>query len=88
MELSQALQRLAGLTLREKETQEDQAKMDVVHLLNTADEYVRWIGSVRVSFGHPCSAVGSDPLLIHTVAVGIRFPYQVVLYLAIRRGRR
>ncbi|KAI5450843.1 Vacuolar protein sorting-associated protein vps5 [Naganishia albida] len=50
MELSQALQRLAGLTLREKETQEDQAKMDVVHLLNTADEYVRWIGSVRLAF--------------------------------------
>jgi sorting nexin-1/2 len=48
MDLSQALQRLAGLTLREKETQENQAKMDVVLLLNTADEYVRWIGSVRV----------------------------------------
>jgi hypothetical protein len=49
MDLSQALQRLSGLTIREKEAQENQAKMDVVYLLNTADEYVRWIGSVRVS---------------------------------------
>ncbi|GHJ83709.1 hypothetical protein NliqN6_0111 [Naganishia liquefaciens] len=50
MDLSQALQRLAGLTTREKEAQENQAKMDVVYLLNTADEYVRWIGSVRLAF--------------------------------------
>ncbi|KAJ9105808.1 hypothetical protein QFC19_003376 [Naganishia cerealis] len=47
MDLSQALQRFAGLTIREREAQEGQAKADVVCLLNTADEYVRWIGSVR-----------------------------------------
>lgn len=87
MELSQALQRLAGLTLREKETQENQAKMDVVYLLNTADEYVRWIGSVRVSW---LSLVEVTLYLVLTrpssSSAGIRFPNQIVLYLATRRG--
>ncbi|KAJ9095011.1 hypothetical protein QFC21_005804 [Naganishia friedmannii] len=50
MDLSQALQRFAGLIIREKEREEGQAKMDVVWLLSTADEYLRWIGSVRLAF--------------------------------------
>ncbi|KAJ9115493.1 hypothetical protein QFC22_005251 [Naganishia vaughanmartiniae] len=50
MDLSQALQRFAGLINREKEREEGQAKMDVVKLLSTADEYLRWIGSVRMAF--------------------------------------
>ncbi|KAK4685193.1 sorting nexin-1/2, partial [Tremellales sp. Uapishka_1] len=45
-----ALARLADLTRREKENQEEQAKDDVVQLLNMADEYVRLIGSVRLAF--------------------------------------
>ncbi|GFZ45014.1 hypothetical protein JCM24511_02740 [Saitozyma sp. JCM 24511] len=45
-----ALARLADLSRREKETNEDQAKDEVVHLLNMADEYVRFIGSVRLAF--------------------------------------
>lgn len=45
-----ALARLADLALREKESNEEQAKSDVIHLLNMADEYVRFIGSVRLAF--------------------------------------
>ena len=45
-----ALARLADLATREKETNEEQAKAEVVHLLNLSDEYLRFIGSVRVAF--------------------------------------
>ncbi|ORY25951.1 Vps5 C terminal like-domain-containing protein [Naematelia encephala] len=45
-----ALSRLSDLARQERETNEDQAKSDVVHLLNLADEYVRFIASVRVAF--------------------------------------
>ena len=45
-----ALARLSDLARREKESAEEGAKMDVVHLLNLSDEYVRFIGSVRVAF--------------------------------------
>lgn len=45
-----ALARLADLNRREKEVNEDQAKSDVMHLLNLSDEYVRFIASVRLAF--------------------------------------
>ena len=45
-----ALARLADLARREKESNEEQAKSDVMYLLNMADEYVRFIGSVRLAF--------------------------------------
>ena len=45
-----ALARLADLSRREKESNEEQAKSDVIHLLNMADEYVRFIASVRLAF--------------------------------------
>lgn len=45
-----ALARLADLARREKESNEEQAKSDVIYLLNMADEYVRFIGSVRLAF--------------------------------------
>jgi sorting nexin-1/2 len=45
-----ALARLGDLATREKEANEEQAKAEVVHLLNLADEYVRFIGSVRLAF--------------------------------------
>ena len=45
-----ALARLADLARREKEQGEDGAKGDVVLLLNMSDEYVRFIGSVRLAF--------------------------------------
>lgn len=77
MDLSQALQRLSALTIREKEAQENQAKMDVVYLLNTADEYVRWIGSVRVS---QVKVDAERKLMVFSA--GVRIPHQVVLYLA------
>lgn len=81
MDLSQALQRLSGLTIREKEAQENQAKMDVVYLLNTADEYVRWIGSVRV---------GQMALTVHygltLPKVGLCIADKVILYLAADRS--
>ncbi len=48
-DLTEVLSQLANLIGREKDQQETQAKMDVVHLLNTGDEYMRTIGSVRVS---------------------------------------
>jgi sorting nexin-1/2 len=41
---------LSDLARREKENNEEQAKADVVDLLNLADEYVRFIGSVRGAF--------------------------------------
>lgn len=44
-----ALARLADLARREKETNEELAKQDVVYLLNMSDEYVRFIGSVRTA---------------------------------------
>jgi sorting nexin-1/2 len=47
--LCAAIARLADLASREKENMEEQAKSDVVYLLNMADEYGRHIGSVRVS---------------------------------------
>jgi hypothetical protein len=46
-----ALARLADLQKREKELNEEQAKSDVMNLLNLADEYVRFIASVRLAFG-------------------------------------
>lgn len=45
-----ALARLSDLIHREKEANEEQAKAEVVHLLNLSDEYVRFIGSVRMAF--------------------------------------
>lgn len=45
-----ALARLSDLARHEKEVNEEQAKGDVMHLLNMADEYVRFIGSVRLAF--------------------------------------
>lgn len=48
-DLTEVLDQMATLIAREKDQQEAQAKMDVVHLLNTADEYLRTIASVRVS---------------------------------------
>lgn len=48
-DLTEVLDQMATLIAREKDQQETQAKMDVVHLLNTADEYLRTIASVRVS---------------------------------------
>ena len=45
-----ALARLSDLANREKEANEEQAKAEVVHLLNLSDEYVRFIGSVRLAF--------------------------------------
>lgn len=46
--LSSALARLADLARQEKDAQEEQAKADVVHVMSTADEYLRLIASVRV----------------------------------------
>ncbi len=46
-----ALSRLSGLSRREKEWTEEQAKSDVGVLLNLTDEYIRLIGSVRLAFG-------------------------------------
>ena len=45
-----ALGQLAALARREREGNEEQAKNDVVNLLNMSDEYVRFIGSVRLAF--------------------------------------
>jgi sorting nexin-1/2 len=45
-----ALARLADLIRREKEGSEDQAKSDVMILLNMSDEYIRFVGSVRLAF--------------------------------------
>jgi sorting nexin-1/2 len=45
-----ALARLSDLAKREKEVHEEQAKGDVMTLLNMSDEYVRFIGSVRLAF--------------------------------------
>ncbi|KAL1413158.1 Vacuolar protein sorting-associated protein vps5 [Vanrija albida] len=45
-----ALGRLADLTKKERTFGEEQATSDVAQLLNLADEYVRFIGSVRLSF--------------------------------------
>jgi len=45
-----ALARLSDLARQEKEVHEEQAKGDVMTLLNMADEYVRFIGSVRLAF--------------------------------------
>lgn len=47
--LSQLLHRFAALSLKERQRHDDQAKSDVVRLLNLADEHLRLIGSVRVS---------------------------------------
>jgi sorting nexin-1/2 len=44
-----ALARLADLGRTEKEAAEELAKGDVVNLLNVADEYIRFIGSVRIA---------------------------------------
>jgi hypothetical protein len=49
--LSQLLHRFSQLSEEERTAQENQAKMDVVRLLNVADEQVRLISSVRVSEG-------------------------------------
>ncbi|BEI86227.1 hypothetical protein CcaverHIS002_0605140 [Cutaneotrichosporon cavernicola] len=46
-----ALGRLADLARREKGAGEAQATADVSQLLNLSDEYVRFIGSVRLAFG-------------------------------------
>ncbi len=45
-----ALGRLADLARREKSAGEAQATADVSQLLNLSDEYVRFIGSVRLAF--------------------------------------
>ena len=45
-----ALARLSDLAHREKEANEEQAKAEVVNLLNLSDEYVRFIASVRLAF--------------------------------------
>ncbi len=55
VDLSAVLQRLSSLQKKEKDMLETQAKMDVVHLMNCAEEYIRTIGSVRVSV-NPTSA--------------------------------
>lgn len=47
--LSQVLHRFSQLSEEERSLHENQAKMDVVRLLNVADEQLRLIGSVRVS---------------------------------------
>jgi sorting nexin-1/2 len=44
-----ALARLADLGRTEKEAAEELAKGDVINLLNVADEYIRFIGTVRVA---------------------------------------
>ncbi|WVR06490.1 hypothetical protein IAU60_003521 [Kwoniella sp. DSM 27419] len=49
--LSSALAQLASVADKEKESGEEQAKEEVVTLLNMADEYIRFIGSVRLAFG-------------------------------------
>ena len=48
--MSSALARLADLAHREKEVNEENAKAEVVYLLNLSDEYVRFISSVRLAF--------------------------------------
>lgn len=48
--LSQVLHQFAELSSMERMVQEQQAKMDVVRLLNLADEHLRLIGSVRAAF--------------------------------------
>jgi sorting nexin-1/2 len=45
-----ALARLADLGRKERTAGEDQAKADVAQLLNLADEYIRFIASVRLAF--------------------------------------
>ncbi|WVF68970.1 hypothetical protein IAT40_003744 [Kwoniella sp. CBS 6097] len=49
--LSTTLAHLASIAEKEKESSEEQAKDEVVEILNLADEYVRFIGSVRGAFG-------------------------------------
>jgi len=44
------LARLSDLAHREKEANEEQAKAEVINLLNLSDEYVRFIASVRLAF--------------------------------------
>lgn len=46
-----SLAKLGDLAKREKEGSEELAKGDVVNLLNMADEYVRFVGSVRRAMG-------------------------------------
>ncbi|KAI9634689.1 putative vacuolar protein sorting-associated protein vps5 [Dioszegia hungarica] len=46
-----SLAQMADLARREKEGAEELAKGDVVNLLNMADEYVRFVGSVRRAMG-------------------------------------
>ncbi|OCF46000.1 hypothetical protein I317_00088 [Kwoniella heveanensis CBS 569] len=49
--LSTTLAHLASIAEKEKDSSEEQAKDEVVEILNLADEYVRFIGSVRGAFG-------------------------------------
>ncbi|WVW84855.1 hypothetical protein I302_106890 [Kwoniella bestiolae CBS 10118] len=48
--LSTSLSSLAAIASEEKEIYENQAKEEVIRLLNLAEEYVRFIASVRVAF--------------------------------------
>ncbi|OCF57101.1 hypothetical protein L486_05960 [Kwoniella mangroviensis CBS 10435] len=49
--LSTSLANLAGIAEREKNLYENQAKLEVIKLLNLAEEYIRFVQSVRVAFG-------------------------------------
>ena len=60
--LCQMIHRFSLLGEEERSLQENQAKMDVVRLLNVADEQIRLIGSVRVS--HVAAGLEDHNLII------------------------
>jgi hypothetical protein len=87
-DLTAVLGQLSDLIAKEKEQQETQAKMDVIHLLNCGDEYLRTIGSVRVSgaaFDRMLSALVADAVLLTSARV--RIPDQVLPHVAGDRSR-
>lgn len=80
--LSQLLHRFAALSSKEREKHDDQAKLDVVRLLNLADEHLRQIGSVRVSVYIRSAEIeiGTDKL--YALIVCFCFTDKILLWLA------
>lgn len=75
-ELAQLLETFSELSAKERELEEEQAKMDVVRLLNLADEHLRLIGSVRVS----CTAIPAGQHWLRSLSLQAAFASRVKSY--------
>lgn len=73
-DLTTALQRLAELTRREREIMEENARGEIEHVLSLCDEYIRLIGSIRVSALDGQSDVRANQTLLSSLSLRASAP--------------